>query len=89
MIDFLEMIRRNNPASHIVWAYGMLGYDLTLAIADAMNTYQRQTGDTNTAFLQLPDTTDETVGSHAHPGEKSHARAAQVVFEYLEKFLGA
>ncbi|MDE7132064.1 MAG: GDSL family lipase [Lachnospiraceae bacterium] len=89
VIDFLEMIRRNNPTSHIVWAYGMLGYDLTLAITDAMNTYQRQTGDTNIAFLQLPDTTDETVGSHAHPGEKSHARAAQVVFEYLEKFLGA
>ena len=88
VIDFLEMIRRNNPTSHIVWAYGMLGYDLTLAITDAMNTYQRQTGDTNTAFLQLPDTTDETVGSHAHPGEKSHARAAQVVVEYLEKFLG-
>lgn len=89
VIDFLGMIRRNNPTSHIVWAYGMLGYDLTLAITDAMNTYQRQTGDTKTAFLQLPDTTDETVGSHAHPGEKSHARAAQVVIEYLEKFLGA
>ena len=89
VIDFLEMIRRNNPTSHIVWAYGMLGYDLTLAITDAMNIYQRQAGDTNTAFLQLPDTTDETVGSHAHPGEKSHARAAQVVIEYLEKYLGA
>lgn len=87
--DFLKMIRKNNLTSHIVWAYGMLGYDLTLAITDAMNTYQRQTGDTNIAFLQLPDTTDETVGSHAHPGEKSHARAAQVVIEYLEKFLGA
>ncbi|MBD5475446.1 MAG: GDSL family lipase [Lachnospiraceae bacterium] len=89
VIDFLGMVRRNNPTSHIVWAYGMLGYDLTLAITDAMNTYQRQAGDTNTAFLQLPDTTDETVGSHAHPGEKSHARAAQVVIEYLEKYLGA
>lgn len=89
VIDFLGMIRRNNPTSHIVWAYGMQGYDLTLAITDAMNTYQRQAGDTNTAFLQLPDTTDETVGSRAHPGEKSHARAAQVVIEYLQKFLGA
>lgn len=89
VIDFLGMIRRNNPTSHIIWAYGMLGYDLTLAITDAMNTYRRETGDYNTAFLQLPDTTDETVGSHAHPGEKSHARAAQVVIEYLEKFLEA
>lgn len=89
VIDFLGMIRRNNPTSHIIWAYGMLGYDLTLAITEAMNRYRVQTGDSNIAFLQLPDTTDETVGSHAHPGEKSHARAAQVVIEYLEKFLGA
>lgn len=85
--DFLKMIRKNNPTSHIIWAYGMLGYDLTLAIADAMNTYRRETGDCNTAFVQLPDTTEETVGSHAHPGEKSHARAAQVLIEYLQKIL--
>lgn len=85
--DFLKMIRKHNPTSHIVWAYGMLGYDLTLAITDAMNTYRRETGDHNTAFVQLPDTTEETVGSHAHPGEKSHARAARVITEYLRKFL--
>lgn len=29
VIDFLTMLRRNNPTSHIVWTYGMLGYDLT------------------------------------------------------------
>ena len=83
VVDFLGMIRRNNPASHIVWVYGMMGYDLTLAIADAVNTYQERTGDTNTAFLQLPNTTEETVGSRDHAGEKSHARAAEVIVEYL------
>lgn len=85
VIDFLHMLRKNNPESHIVWVYGMLGYDLTFAITDAMNTYQKETEDHNLAFLQLPDTTDETVGSHAHPGEKSHARAAKVLIEYFEK----
>ncbi|MBD5457882.1 MAG: SGNH/GDSL hydrolase family protein [Lachnospiraceae bacterium] len=83
VIDFLTMLRRNNPASHIVWAYGMLGYDLTLAITDAMNTYQKAAGDANIAFLQLPNTTKLTVGSRMHPGENSHARAAQVIIEYL------
>lgn len=83
VIDFLTMLRRNNPTSHIVWTYGMLGYDLTFAITDAMNAYQKATGDFNIAFLQLPNTTESTVGSHAHPGEKSHARAAQVLIEYL------
>ncbi len=87
VIRFLSMIRKNNPDSHIVWCYGMLGYDLTFAITDAMNSYQKETGDSNLAFLQLPNTTDETVGSHAHPGEKSHARAAKVIIEYLQPVL--
>lgn len=87
VIDFLSMLRRNNPTSHIVWVYGMLGYELTFAITDAMNTYRKETGDSNIAFLQLPNTTGFTVGSHAHPGEKSHTRAAQVIIEYLEPVL--
>ena len=89
VIDFLTMLRRNNPDSHIVWVYGMLGYDLTLAITDAMNSYKNATKDNNVAFLHLPNTTDETVGSHAHPGEKSHARAAKVLTEYLKAYLEA
>lgn len=87
VIDFLFMLRKNNPASHIVWTYGMLAYDLTFAITDAMNTYQKTTGDINIAFLQLPNTTEETVGSHSHPGEMSHARAAKVIIEYLKEIL--
>lgn len=87
VIDFLEMIRRNNPTSHIVWVYGMAGYDLTLAITDAINAYQKTAGDANVAFLQLPNMTGETVGSRFHPGEKCHARAAQVITEYLETVL--
>lgn len=74
--------------SHIVWVYGMMGYELTLAIADAVNTYQEKTGDTNTAFLQLPNTTEETMGSRDHAGEKSHARSAEVIVEYLRKIIG-
>ncbi|MDE7017156.1 MAG: GDSL family lipase [Lachnospiraceae bacterium] len=87
VISFLSMLRRNNPTSHIVWVYGMLGYDLTFAITDAMNAYQEAAGDHNIAFLQLPNTTDMTIGSHAHPGEKSHIRAAQVIIEYLAPIL--
>lgn len=84
VIDFLMMIRRNNPDSHIVWVYGMLGYDLTFAITDAMNTYRTITGDQNTAFLHLPCMTAENVGSHSHPGVKCHERAAAVLTEYLQ-----
>ncbi len=87
--DFLKMIRRNNPTSHIVWVYGMLGYDLTLAITDAMNMYRKDTRDSNIGFLQLPVMTGETVGAHFHPGEKCHVKAAQAIIEYLKTLLNA
>lgn len=87
--DFLKMLRKHNPYSHIVWTYGMLGYDLTLAITDAINTYRSQCGDANVAFLQLPNTTEETIGAHAHPGFASHQRAARVLTEYLRGILEA
>lgn len=87
VIAFLKMLRKNNPQAHIVWCYGMLGYELSLAINDAINQYLAESGDHNVLFLQLPNTTAETVGSHEHPGEKSHRRAAQVIIEYLQKYL--
>ena len=35
---------------------------------------------------QLPNTTEETVGSNSHPGELSHQRAARVLTEYLQDY---
>lgn len=89
VLDFLYMLRRNNPSSHIVWVYGMLGYELTLPIANAVNTFCKETGDRKAHFLQLPNTTEETLGCRFHPGVKSHERAAKVLSEYLASLLGA
>lgn len=83
VVDFLKMLRRDNPQAHIVWCYGMLGYALSLPIADAVNQYRSETDDRNVMFLQLPATTDETFGSRCHPGEPSHTRAARLLIEYL------
>lgn len=89
VVDFLYMLRKNNPDSPIVWVYGMLGYDLSLPIVNAINTFRRESGDIKTFFLQLPNTTVETVGCRFHPGVKSHERAAKVLTEYLAQLLGA
>ena len=84
VVDFIKMVRRNNPASHIVWLYGMLGYDLSLTLADAINRYKRETGDGNVAYLQLPATNERTVGSNAHPGPQAHKIAAEILVDYLK-----
>lgn len=83
IVNFLKMLRKHNPTSHIVWVYGMLGYGLTLPITDAMNRYRNETGDTNTAFINLPNTIRETFGAHMHPGYAAHIEAAKVLGEYL------
>ena len=86
--DFLKVLRKNNPKAHILWAYGMLGSEMNLPICDAINRYVKETKDNNVAFLNLPDTTDETVGSFGHPGMFSQEAAAEVLVDYLSKKFG-
>ncbi len=81
--DFLKVVREHNPRAQIIWGYGMLGDNLLPVIRKAVENYAAETGDVGINFLQLPDTTEETVGSRMHPGVKAHEKAAQV----LEKFL--
>ncbi|MCL2719133.1 MAG: GDSL family lipase [Lachnospiraceae bacterium] len=88
VIDFLYIIRKNNKKAYIIWAYGMVGQGLTFAISNAVYKYQTDANDMKTVFVQLPDTTNETVGSLLHPGEKSHRRAADVLIDCLRKVVG-
>lgn len=85
--DFLKLLRKLNPTSHIVWAYGILGDEIKPAILEGMEKYKKETGDENVAYLAISDTNGETVGSHMHPGYKAHQIAAKEIGAYLsEKF---
>lgn len=86
VVSFLQLLRKCNPQAHIVWCYGMIGYDLSFAINDAMTRYMKESGDHNVIYLQLPLLTEETVGSNNHPGEPSHRRAARLLTEYLRDY---
>ena len=83
IIDFLTLLRKNNEKAHLVWAYGMAGQGLAPMMENAIARYQSLTDDRNVAFILLPDTTAETMGSLMHPGEKSHRCAADVLIRYL------
>lgn len=86
--QFLFKLRKNNPTAHLVWAYGMLGFPMMPAIYRAVNAYTQKTGDRKVTIIQLPDTTEETVGARTHPGELSHRRTAEVLAEYVQGMLG-
>ncbi|MFK0525231.1 GDSL-type esterase/lipase family protein [Paenibacillus illinoisensis] len=84
---FLVKLRKNNPKAQLVWAYGMLGFPMMPAIYRAVDRYTKRTGDRGVSVLQLPDTTEETIGARTHPGELSHRRAAETLSEYLQGIL--
>ncbi|MCM3134345.1 GDSL-type esterase/lipase family protein [Paenibacillus polysaccharolyticus] len=85
--QFLIKLRKNNPHAHIIWAYGMLGASLLPAIYRAVDAYHKQTRDHAVSILQLPITTEETMGARTHPGDRSHRRAADVLAEYIGRIL--
>ncbi|MDE7324205.1 MAG: SGNH/GDSL hydrolase family protein [Lachnospiraceae bacterium] len=85
--DFLGLVRECNPKARIVWCYGMLGIDFQMYICEAVAEYAGETGDHKVSYLQLPDTTKESVGSREHPGYLCHRQAAKVLSDYIRKFL--
>lgn len=83
--DFLFVVRKNNPTAHILWAYGMIGDELSQIIMKAVEKYKTESQDEKIRFLELPDTSEKNMGSLAHPGERAHTRVAEVLTNYLEE----
>lgn len=49
----------------------MIGHELSPIIKEAVENYKKESKDLNVSFLELPDTSEEQMGSLQHPG-KSH-----------------
>jgi hypothetical protein len=66
----------------------MWGNEMKPATIEALERFKADTGEDNVAFLDLPNINEITVGSHGHPGYKSHIESARVIGEYLSKKFG-
>lgn len=86
-VNFLIKLRKYNKKASIIWVYGMIGIELMPAIYRAVDAYRKRTGDKKVTAFQLPDTTEETVGSRSHPGKLSHEKAAKELTGYLKQLL--
>lgn len=83
---FLNTIRRNNPNTYILWAYGMLGIPFMPVIEKAVEEYKKETGDVRIEIVLLPEAQGEGVGARSHPGALNHRQAAEVLAaKILEK----
>ena len=84
---FVEKVRKNNKTAHIVWCYGMLGYEMMPSIYKAIDRYIAETQDTKVSVLQLTNINKETVGARCHPGLLAHQKAAEILSDYLMTLL--
>lgn len=85
VISFLGKLRKYNPEAYLVWVYGMLGNPMQAAICEAIKAYKEKTDDGKVEFLELPDTTKETVGARQHPGVKAHQAASEIIVKHLKQ----
>ena len=87
-VAFLQTVRRCNPDALLVWAYGMLGGAGTMAaLRRAVERFRRETGDQNVHFVELLETTPDTVGARQHPGVENHRQAAETLTAFLKEEL--
>jgi lysophospholipase L1-like esterase len=86
--NFLVKLRTYNKKAHIVWVYGMLGLPMMPSIYRAVDSYKNKSDDKLVSVFQLPNTTDETVGSRFHPGFLAHQKAAKELTNYMKEILG-
>lgn len=87
--DFIKVIRECNRRARILWCGGMLGAGLLPYIAETVERYIEETGDARVSLLQLPEATEETIGSRFHPGYLCHLQAAETVAAEIVKLLGS
>jgi lysophospholipase L1-like esterase len=85
--NFLMKLRKYNKEAHIIWAYGMLGIPMMPSIYRAVDSYTKKTGDKKVSVYQLPNMTDETVGSRSHPGILAHEKAAKELTGFIKEIL--
>lgn len=82
---FLKKIRRNNPEAIIIWCYGMSGNLFSTFLEKGVWEYCHESGDRYAFYLELPNMTEDTIGSRQHPGPVCHREASETLTGFISK----
>ena len=87
--EFLKMVRKDNPAAHIICSLGIMGDSLYTCIQDAAERYSAETGDTNISTLHFTpqDIGKNGVAADWHPSEKTHGIAANELVDHIRQLM--
>ena len=84
-VDFLKMIRKNNPGAHITASLGIMGDGLFPCVEEAVKQYTEETGDTNISTLHFkPQDGSTGYAADWHPTEATQEIAAKELIEHIQ-----
>lgn len=88
-VEFLKVIRRNNPDAQLLCTLGIMGDRLYPMVAQAVADYTAETGDTNIACMKF-DVQKASDGYVAdwHPTAVTHEKAARKLAEEIRELMG-
>lgn len=83
--NFLNKIRKSNPDAVIIWCYGMLGNPFGKFLSEGVREFCAEYDDRRTFYLELPNMTEETVGSRMHPGPICHKKTSDILTDFINR----
>lgn len=88
-VEFLKVIRRNNPDAKILCTLGVMGDRLYPMVEQAAADYTAQTGDANIATMRF-DVQKPSDGYAAdwHPTAVTHEKASEKLVEEIRRLMG-
>lgn len=87
-VEFLKMVRRNNPHTPILCTLGIMGDRLYPYVEQAVNNYTRETGDSNVTAMKFDVqlATDGYVADY-HPSRVTHSKAADKLTTHIKELM--
>lgn len=88
-VDFLKMVRKNNPDAKIFCTLGIMGDALYTSVEKAAEQYSTETGDTNIHTMKFAvQSSADGYAADWHPTEATHTKAAEKLTNEIKTVMG-
>lgn len=89
-VNFLKKVREKNPSARIFCTLGIMDSRLNTCVQDAAKRYTEETGDSNvrTFMFKMQDMQKDGLVADWHPTEKTHAKSAEALAEFIRSDMG-
>lgn len=88
-VEFLKLVRNNNPDATIIGVLGIMGQELYPYVEAAIKQYTEETGDKNVTYLMFDNQSEaDGIAADWHPTESTHAKASAKLVEKIKEVMG-